>query len=291
MEATTYAEAVGAFLRGFRSQHGLTLESIARAGRDYGATWSLSSVQAIEAGKASPTLPTLLTLALVLGTLSGHPLKLIDLLGSVEVFDRPFSGQPERPVHRTLVERALSGQYVQLDANDVPLAMRTDAEPLDQETESSIARNLPFGADHTAEAGEHDDLSLRAYEVDSELEVAHLRRGGGPLTAEERRAAFEQALEERQMPPEPACEEIEAAELSQPRGESTEIPPTLAEKRAAKALEISARELQRRAQRLWGRSLEDESARRAGPRSSPQARGRVTRVLVGEVRASIANGR
>lgn len=290
MEATTYAEAVGAFLRGFRSQHGLTLEAIARTGRDYGATWSLSSVQAIEAGKASPTLPTLLTLALVLGTLSGHPLKLIDLLGSAEVFDRPFSGQPERPVHRTLVERALSGQYVQLDANDVPLSIRTDAEPLDLEAESSIARNLPFGADRNAEAGEHDDPSLSAYEVDSELEAALLRRDG-PLTAEERRAAFEQTLEQSQMPPEPACEETETAAFSQSTDKPTDVPPTLAEKRAAKALEISARELQRRAQRLWGRSLEDESARRAGPRSSPQARGRVTRVLVSEVRASIANGR
>lgn len=290
MEATTYADAVGAFLRDFRSQHGLTLESIARCGRDFGATWSLSSVQAIEAGKASPTLPTLLTLALVLGRLSGHPLKLIDLLGSVEVFDRPYSGQPERPVRRMLVERALSGRYVQLNATDVPLSGRTDAERLELEVESPIIRDLPFGAGDT-DAGEDEEHSLKSHEVDDELEAALLRRGGESLTAEEQRAALDQTLEESQMPPEPPCQEIEAGVVSQSTGEPTEVPPTLAEKRAAKALEIPARELQRRAQRLWGRTLEDESSRRAGPGSSPQSRGRVTRVLVSEVRASIANGR
>lgn len=61
-------------------------------------------------------------------------------------------------------------------------------------------------------------------------------------------------------------------------------PVTLAEKRAADKLSITPLELQRYALRLWGRALEAESAFRAGDGSSPQARGRITRVLVDEIR-------
>lgn len=277
MEATTYADAVGAFLRDFRSEHGLTLEAVARCGREFGATWSLSSVQAIEAGKASPTLPTLLTLALVLGALSGRPLRLIDLLGSAEVFDRPFSGQSERPVRRTLVERALSGSHVQLASTDLQVAEPGKAGPSpDLNVESPIVGDLPFGQGRDAEVGERAEPPMRSHEVDEELEAALLRRGGGPLTAEEQRAAFDQTLAESQMPPEP-----------EPEDGQREMPATLAEKRAAEKLEVPPVELQRRAQDLWGRSLEEESNHRAGPGSSPQARGRVTRVLVSEMLASI----
>lgn len=70
------------------------------------------------------------------------------------------------------------------------------------------------------------------------------------------------------MPPEPVL----------PRSGS------LAEDRAAKTLDIDIARLQQLAEELWTRSLEEESHRRAGPGSTPQARGRVTRVLVDEIR-------
>ncbi|GAA4705867.1 hypothetical protein GCM10025781_26500 [Kocuria gwangalliensis] len=76
-------------------------------------------------------------------------------------------------------------------------------------------------------------------------------------------------------PPEPDWDEDDA------------YPPSLAEQRAAKKLEIDPAELRHWASELWGRGLEDESARRAGPDSSPQARGRVTRLLVDEIRTAI----
>ncbi|MGO3148282.1 MAG: helix-turn-helix domain-containing protein [Leucobacter sp.] len=60
-------------------------------------------------------------------------------------------------------------------------------------------------------------------------------------------------------------------------------PPTLAEERAARKLSISPSDVQRYAERLWGRPLEEESAARAGEGSTPQARGRVTRILVEEI--------
>lgn len=281
MEATTYAAAVGAFLRAFRGEHGITLESIALRGREYGATWSLSSVQAIEAGKASPTLPTLLTLALVLGAMTGRPLRLIDLLGPAEAFDRPFSGQLERPVRRTLVERALGGHPVQLEPADLPATEPEGAGPTELDVESPLIRDLPFGRDEDDEAGRGAVLQpAEAQQVDMELHAELLRRGSGPLTAEERRAAFNQTLEESQMPPEDTPDELRL-----------DTPATLAEKRAADRLGVPVEQLRRLAQDLWGRSIEDESAYRAGPGSSPQARGRVTRVLVAEVRGMMDEGR
>ncbi|OYO00743.1 hypothetical protein CGZ95_08965 [Enemella evansiae] len=64
----------------------------------------------------------------------------------------------------------------------------------------------------------------------------------------------------------------------------TQQAASLAEERAAHRLGIGVRQLQELALALWERSLEDESRRRAGEDSSPQARGRVTRVLVAEIR-------
>lgn len=65
-------------------------------------------------------------------------------------------------------------------------------------------------------------------------------------------------------------------------------PVTLAEQRAAEKLSITPQELQRYAFKLWGHALEEESAIRAGEGSSPQARGRVTRVIVDEIRKAVA---
>lgn len=94
-------------------------------------------------------------------------------------------------------------------------------------------------------------------------------------------------LDEYQQPPEPDEVDEECPELAAHEG----APPTLAEQRAAKKLGITATELQMQAMELWGFSLEQESGRRAGPGSSPQARGRVTRVLLDEMReASESSG-
>lgn len=58
---------------------------------------------------------------------------------------------------------------------------------------------------------------------------------------------------------------------------------TLAEQRAAKKLNIPVEQLRRTAIDLWGCPLEVESRRRAGEGSTPQGRGRVTRILIDEV--------
>lgn len=85
-----------------------------------------------------------------------------------------------------------------------------------------------------------------------------------------------QLLEESQMPPGPA----KRISVNGAAG-------SLAEERAAKKLGISIAKLRQAALKLWTRPLDEESSRRAGPGSTPQARGRVTRLLVDEIRESI----
>jgi hypothetical protein len=63
--------------------------------------------------------------------------------------------------------------------------------------------------------------------------------------------------------------------------------PTGAEKRAAKNLPIDAKSVSLWAHELWGRSLDEEARRRAGVDATPQARGRVTRTLVEEIRGRL----
>jgi transcriptional regulator with XRE-family HTH domain len=245
MEAVAYAEAVGTFLRFYRREHGITLESVAQLGREFGATWSLSSVQSIEAGRAAPTLPTLLTLALVLGRLSGEPLRLADLLGTAEVLERPYVDRPDQPVLRAWVDRALSGGSVELTDADYEHAYDRPADAWDARQENTFAQ-----------------------------------RCSGPLTADERHAHVDVQWEGMIEPP-------EAAEYRSPRRPRV----SLAESRAAKKLGIRPLEVQQRAVQLWGRSLEAEALTRAGADSTPQARGRVTRVLVEEILESMKEGR
>lgn len=245
MKTTSYAEAVGEFLRGYRQKHGITLDSIAQLGREFGATWSLSSVQAIEGGRAAPTLPTLLTLGLVLGRLSGEPLRLTDLLGSAEVLDRPYVDGPDQPVLRSWVERALSGHTVELTEADYKHVRERPAESWGKDEEHAAAQ------DHKV-----------------------------PLTEEDRHAHVDALWEAMIEPPEPG----KSPGLRRPAA-------SLAESRAAKRLGIRPLELQQQAIKLWGHSLEAETLSRAGDESTPQARGRVTRVLVDEIRESIKGDR
>ncbi|KGJ78556.1 hypothetical protein GY21_06965 [Cryobacterium roopkundense] len=114
-------------------------------------------------------------------------------------------------------------------------------------------------------------------EIDEELEAEVLRRmremRGREATRAEVDAQVAQLLDESQLPP-------ESATRNPAKGDAG----SLAEERAAAKLGVSTARLRRLALDLWAHSLEEESSRRAGSGSTPQARGRVTRVLVEEVR-------
>ncbi|NEN04648.1 hypothetical protein G3T36_02075 [Diaminobutyricibacter tongyongensis] len=121
-------------------------------------------------------------------------------------------------------------------------------------------------------------------EVDEELEEEVLNRmreaRGREMTDAEKNDQVAQLLDQSQTPPERRSGSPARAGAG-----------TLAEERAAKKLGVTLARLQRLSKEAWGRSLEDESLRRAGRDSSPQARGRVTRVLVEELRESMKEWR
>ncbi|MBW3080668.1 helix-turn-helix domain-containing protein [Bifidobacterium saguinibicoloris] len=64
--------------------------------------------------------------------------------------------------------------------------------------------------------------------------------------------------------------------------------PTGAERRAAAKLGVKPVAVGFACMMLYGRSLDEEAAARAGDGASPQKRGRVTRVIVGEVAAKLS---
>ena len=64
--------------------------------------------------------------------------------------------------------------------------------------------------------------------------------------------------------------------------------PDLSEERVARSLEVGVHALRVLAHRLWGRGLSEERNSRVEEGSSPQARGRVTRQLVDELRTGLA---
>ena len=122
------------------------------------------------------------------------------------------------------------------------------------------------------------------YEVDEELTDEVLRKmremRGRKMTRAEKHDQVAQLLDQSQMAPEPATRISTKGDAG-----------SLAEERAAKKLGISTTRLRQQALDLWGRSLEAEALNRAGADSTPQARGRVTRVLVDEIRDSMKEGR
>jgi len=117
-------------------------------------------------------------------------------------------------------------------------------------------------------------------ELDNEVFRRMRESHGKGLTPGERNDQFAQHLDQFQMPPEPAG-----------RNSTTGDSGSLAEERAAKKLGLSTTQLRKLALDLWAHSLEEESSRRAGSDSTPQARGRVTRVLVDELRVFAGEAR
>lgn len=163
------------------------------------------------------------------------------------------------------------------------LALAADNQyPVDRSWIDSTLRGeeVTVGEGTQADAldAEHDDGVEEGLEDEVLRTLREMR--GRKLTREQRHGHLDQLVEQAQMPPEPNR-----------RLRDRRPAASLAEERAAKKLGISAAHLRQLAHDLWARPLEDESSRRAGPDSTPQARGRVTRVLVDEMRESLKERR
>jgi transcriptional regulator with XRE-family HTH domain len=247
-DAQSISAAVGAFVSQARREQGLTLDQVARAARSYGASWSASSVSNIERGQAALTLPVLLLLALALGELMGRPLTLSNLLGDAKVL--ALVTDDRYSVERSWVDSALRGAEVSLKS---------------QESVGALDAEVEYDVDE-----------------DFEEEVLHKMREmrGQKMTPNLVYDQVAQHLEQSQIPYEAEAEAPARMSVGDDSG-------SLAEERAAKKLGISTAQLQNRALDLWAHPLEEESYRRAGMDSTAQARGRVTRVLVDEIRESL----
>ena len=244
MEHARFADTVGAHVRKCRELHGLTLEDVARSGRLYGATWNLSSVRAIEAGRAATSLPNLLILALALGDLTGEPMRLSDFFTDGSSFDPPhFRGGA--PISSEWLRSVLSGDQVKPPSR---------ATRLDQPDEFS-----PWSAPSSSLLS--DEGVSRAMET----------RGPGPMSRAEKGQAFAGFLDDYQDPESHSTDALSAAG------------PTVVVRRASAKLGISPLELEGHARRLWGNAFEVEVLKRAGSGSNAQVRGHVTRRLLNEV--------
>lgn len=240
MDSLSFPDAVAQYLKQTRQQHGLTLDAVAKAGREYGASWGVASIRNIENGDASLTLPLLLTLALALGDLTEQPIRLQDLLGDAQAIDLPTWAPDNYPVKREWYDRVLGGEEVDLRAGDLVGAVREPGK-----------RNFPL----------------------TSKDLATLRS----------------KLKELPLSPRPPGTRISF--LAAYSGDTS-----LAEDRAAENLGVHPLILRAWADHLWNTpSIETEAARRAekkaalsGKPVTAQARGAATRVLLEELRKSIA---
>ena len=174
---------VGKWLRGYRAEHGLTLDQIATASHKYESGWTASTLSYMESGGSkADSLETLLILLATLNDLNRDDLRLSDI-------------------------------FMDCDAVEVGDGFEVD------------------------EDGFFNALGGRPVDIAAPFEHARLI----PLYA------------------------------------------TLAETRLAKRNCVDAEALHEACMNLYGHSLDAEAAKRAGEGATPQKRGRVTRVLAGEI--------
>lgn len=249
MSSDSFSIAVGDYLKTCRAEHGLTLDQVARAGRMFGARWNASSVKAIEVGRASTTIQTLLVLALAIGELTGQPVRLAELFSTGSDFSPPSFGA-RAPISREWLAEVLAGSPVQ------------------------VTRDIDWRDELRHEYTPWSEASARIL-LNEELDRQVLENMGRPPSDAEKDAHFDALLDEYRDP-----ERVSEASDRQVR-------PSLPVARAAKKLGIGPIEVERWAQKLWAKAYERESRDRAGDTSSPQARGRVNRILVEEIRKAM----
>lgn len=220
MNSVTMPNAVGSFLASFRKEHDLTLEQIARTARDFGASWSASSVRNIENGKAVTSLPNLLSLGLALNELTNSALTLSDLIGDATAIDGPTS--LGLPVKRKWVDDVLRGAVISVEytgdveggvemvqeivtrglesTKDVPPKMKSGTLKDLARRESSLAEQ------RAAQRLKVDVIALKAWAHEifgqtledeaAERAAARTKATGKPVTAQTRGAMTRQIIEE-----------------------------------------------------------------------------------------------
>lgn len=238
-------EIVGEWLQGYRVDHGLTLDQIADASHRYGATWSNANITRIEnGGGKADALPTLILLLASLNDLTGDGLTLADIFTE-------YAGDVDINGYTTSYENVahiLQGSEV---------AFNTSSEDMKQFF-YDMARD--WNGVQRPERGVWIDKFIIGDEATPYIDPTRtptVAMNHYPTAAEKR-------LESRLLK-----ESVNDVSLDWMPDEETNDWVGM---HVAAVCDV-----------LYGHSLDEEAAKRAGEGASPQKRGRVTRVLAGEI--------
>ena len=250
-------EIVGEWLQGYRADHGLTLDQIADASHRYGTNWGNVNVSRMEKGGGkADALPTLMVLLATLNDLTGDRLTLADVFidyGSSVNIDN-YKTSYENIVY------ALQGRAVSFSAT-------------------------------------HDDLKQDLYKIMREEGIEHPENGvdfgtfmfsdtAQPRIDTSKTPAFiinhyDTAAEKR----------LQQRIISGPKGnhkfdteDDENVSRWVVNTLYRCGLDTSTGFMVGAVcDVLYGHSLDEEAVKRAGEGATPQKRGRVTRVLAGEI--------
>jgi transcriptional regulator with XRE-family HTH domain len=260
-------EIVGDWLQGYRANHGLTLDQIADASHRYGTNWGNVNVSRMEkGGSKADALPTLMILLATLNDLTGDELTMadvfIDYAGTVDIGDYATSYEN--------VVSALQGDNVSFRHTHADTLKQLLEE--DERDRERLLEEHPEWAEYLAEERERDGDGMRFSKhvvsatrppmFDTSADRTEIR-----IVANHLPTAAEARMERRMSTEGVFARLIEDYRI---RGyDDGDLPEGFS---VAAVCDV-----------LYGHSLDEEAAKRAGEGATPQKRGRVTRVLAGEI--------
>lgn len=242
-------EIVGDWLQGYRAEHGLTLDQIADASHRYGTNWGNVNVSRMEKGGGKvDALPTLMVLLATLNDLVGKELKLADVFTD-------YAGTVDLGGYTTSYENVahiLQGSEVAFNTSSEDMKrffydMARDWDGIQHPERGVWIDKFIIGDDTTPyiDPTRNPTIAIKHY----------------PTAAEKR-------LENRLLADTANDDDINKLDDWIASEDLEEWGGMV----VAAICDV-----------LYGHSLDEEAAKRAGEGATPQKRGRVTRVLAGEI--------
>lgn len=262
-------EIVGDWLRDKRDEHGLTLDQIATASHRYGSGWTAGTLSYMEkGGSKADALPTLMILLATLNDLTGEDFKLADIFtwsgGDVDIA-KGYSTSYEN-VANALHYEPVSFKHTNMDTLE---RMRRDLEEEDARLVGEYPDYAATITEHAAKYGaDAVEVGLHMFIAPSHAPTFHPshERGERSVISNHFPTMAEARLEAR-------LREANEDSFGVIEGQMNSIDPLTPEGFYVAAI----------CDVLYGHSLDEEAAKRAGDGATPQKRGRVTRVLAGEI--------
>ncbi len=251
------SELLGAWLNEYRQEHSLTLSQIADAARKYGARWRPTNIMRMEEGRNGiDSLPTLMILLATLNDLTGDDLTMadifIDYAGKVELSDR-YATSYENIVSMLQGKKAA---FTYASGDKLKHEMQVTANYFGIDYDSALqTTSLNFGTHEGIAPGKTPVFNP------SFTRKKHFIFSNHIPTAAERRLEARLRNANPNLFGKQAKSKVWTSDNSEMLGLAV-----------AAICDV-----------LYGHSLDEESAKRAGEGATPQKRGHVTRVLEGEI--------